>query len=53
MQENYDKMAIILVANKTDMVRSRKVSTKDIREIAMRHKVKYAETSSGNLILII
>jgi len=39
--------AIILVANKTDLVRNRIVSIEDGQALARRHGVKYIETSPG------
>eukprot|EP00092_Neocalanus_flemingeri_P023604 GFUD01025598.1.p1 GENE.GFUD01025598.1~~GFUD01025598.1.p1 ORF type:complete len:198 (+),score=83.62 GFUD01025598.1:749-1342(+) len=39
--------AVILVANKTDLVRNRVVSMEDGMALARRHGVKYIETSPG------
>ena len=38
---------IILVANKADMVRSRKVKASIGKELATLYSIKYIETSSG------
>ena len=38
---------IILVANKADMVRSRKVKASLGKELATLYSIKYIETSSG------
>ena len=39
--------AVILVANKTDLVRNREVKTAMGKELAVKYRVKYIETSPG------
>ena len=39
--------AVILVANKTDLVRNREVKTSMGKELALKYRVKYIETSPG------
>ena len=42
-----EKNPIILVANKADMVRNRKVKSSLGKELATVNNIKYIETSSG------
>ena len=42
--------AVILVANKTDLVRSREVKTASGKRIATKYHVKYIETSPGSVV---
>ena len=42
-----EKNPIILVANKADMVRNRKVKSSLGKELATENNIKYIETSSG------
>ena len=39
--------AVILVANKTDLVRNRAVKAVDGRDLAVKYNIKYIETSPG------
>lgn len=45
--DNAEHKAIILVGNKTDLVRLRTVSTEDGRSLATHETVKFIETSAG------
>ena len=42
-----ERNPIILVANKADMVRNRKVKARLGKELATVYNIKYIETSSG------
>ncbi|XP_047740208.1 GTP-binding protein GEM [Hyalella azteca] len=42
-----DKMAVILVGNKVDLVRNRSVSSEEGKAAATHHDAKFIETSSG------
>ena len=42
----YEK-AVILVANKADLVRNREIKTAAGKELAFKYSVKYIETSPG------
>ena len=44
-----ERNPIILVANKADMVRNRKVKARLGKELATVYNIKYIETSSGKL----
>merc|ERR1711892_1082551 len=44
---NMEEKAVILVANKTDLVRNREVKTAAGKELAIKYNVKYIETSPG------
>jgi len=46
-EEILQHQAVILVANKTDLVRSRLISTSNGKSLAMKYGVKYIETSPG------
>ena len=48
-----EKNPIILVANKADMVRNRKVKSSLGKELATANNIKYIETSSGKFCAII
>ena len=48
-----EKNPIILVANKADMVRNRKVKSSLGKELATTNNIKYIETSSGKFCAII
>ena len=50
-KELTEEKAIILVANKADLARSRKVKTVAGKELAMKYSTKYIETSSGICVL--
>ena len=45
---NLEDKAVILVANKTDLVRNREIKTSMGRELATKFNVKYIETSPGD-----
>ena len=45
----FEKTPIILVANKADMVRNRKVKSSLGKDLATGNNVKYIETSSGEV----
>ena len=45
--EVLDKLPVILVANKTDLVRSRSIKHSDGKSLARQFNVKYIETSPG------
>ena len=45
--EVLDKLPVILVANKTDLVRSRSIKHSDGKCLARQFNVKYIETSPG------
>ena len=45
--------AIILVANKSDLVRNRTVKASAGKELAMKYSIKYIETSSGNYLAMV
>ena len=38
---------VILVANKTDLVRNREIKTNTAKQLAVKYGVKYIETSPG------
>ena len=44
---NMEEKAVILVANKTDLVRNREVKTAAGKKLAIKYNVKYIETSPG------
>ena len=44
---NMEEKAVILVANKTDLVRNREVKTVAGKELAIKYNIKYIETSPG------
>ena len=46
-QVNMEEKAIILVANKADLVRNREVKTAAGKELAVKYNIKYIETSPG------
>ena len=41
------KKAVIVVGNKSDLVRRRAVSTRQGTDLAVKYRVKFTETSSG------
>ena len=43
--------AVIVVGNKSDLVRRRAVTTRQGTDLAIKHRVKFIETSSGQGIL--
>ena len=43
--------AVIVVGNKSDLVRRRAVTTRQGTDLAVKYRVKYIETSSGQGIL--
>ena len=38
---------VILVANKADLVRNREIKTNTAKQLAVKYRVKYIETSPG------
>ena len=42
-----EEKAVILVANKADLVRNREIKTATGKELAIKYNVKYIETSPG------
>ena len=47
-----EKFPIILVANKADMVRNRKVKSSLGKDLATANNIKYIETSSGEVWVV-
>ena len=41
------KKAVIVVGNKSDLVRRREVTTRQATELAVKYRVKFTETSAG------
>ena len=42
-----EEKAVILIANKADLVRNREIKTATGKHLAMKYKIKYIETSPG------
>ena len=47
-----EEKAVILVANKADLVRNREIKTGAGKELAVKYNVKYIETSPGKYIIV-
>ena len=43
--------SVILVANKTDLVKNRLIKPLEGKQVAMHYNIKYIETSPGNNLL--
>ena len=46
------KKAVIVVGNKSDIVRRRAVSTRQGTELAIKYSVKFTETSAGEIFRV-
>ena len=47
-----EEKAVILVANKADLVRNREIKTGAGKELAVKYNVKYIETSPGKYSIV-
>ena len=44
-----EEKSVILVANKTDLVKNRLIKPLEGKQVAMHYNIKYIETSPGNM----
>ena len=50
--DSIEEKAVILVANKVDLVRNREIKTGAGNELAVKYNVKYIETSPSKYIIV-
>ena len=50
--DSIEEKAVILVANKADLVRNREIKTGAGKELAVKYNVKYIESSPGEYIIV-